>query len=143
MKNRDEAGLSPESVRLLHTFYTQLDAASKEEPSSSALAFVPADCPVHDLANHIQIRRQLEGRHLSVLVNLIMMLVEEEQKEVQRMLKFYNLLSESTDNGESEGALHQAIREYPPERLVEIKALTQVPPSYTYISSNFHRSISG
>lgn len=136
MKNRDEAGLSPESVRLLHTFYTQLDAASKEESSSSssALAFVPADCPVHDLANHIQIRRQLEGRHLSVLVNLIMMLVEEEQKEVQRMLKFYNLLSESTDNrtdngtdnGEIDGALYQALRDYPPERLVEIKALTQV-----------------
>lgn len=136
MKNRDEAGLSPEAVRLLHTFYTELDAASPKDDTSSALNFVPADCPVYELANHIQIRRQLEGRHLSVLVNLIMMLVEEEQKEVQKLLKFYNILSESTDNGEIEGAIHQAIREYPPQQLVEIKALTQVLFLLGVVSTN-------
>lgn len=137
MKNRDEAGLSPEAVRLLHTFYTELDAAAsyKDASSPSPLAFVVAECPVHELANHIQIRRQLEGRHLAVLSSLIMMLVEEEQKEVQRLLKFYNILSESTDNGETEGDSHQAIRAYQTERLVEIKALTQVIPPR--ISSSF------
>jgi hypothetical protein len=145
MKNRDEAGLSPEAVRLLHTFYTELDAAapSKEASSPSPLAFVVAECPVHELANHIQIRRQLEGRHLAVLSTLIMLLVEEEQKEVQWLLKFYSMLSDSSDDGETKGDIHQAIRAYPPERLVEIQALTQVIlPLYVLVhNSRWHRNI--
>ncbi len=107
--------MSPESVRLLHNFYTELDAAT----SLSQTQYI--DCPVHELANHISIRRQLEGRHLNVLINLIMLMVEEEQKSVQLLLKFYTLLMD-----DDRSKVNPISAYYSPDELIGLKALTQV-----------------
>jgi len=133
MKNRDEAGLSPEAVRLLHSFYTELDSVTTTATPSDDPAGMPGvatlytECPVFDLANHVPLKRQLEGRHLSVLINLIMLLVEEEQKDVQRFLKFATLLAQATESGAKQnGTLNEAIRAYPAQHLIQLKALTHV-----------------
>lgn len=79
-----------------------------------------------ELAQLVPLKKQLRGRHLHVLVNVIMMMVEAEQKEVQRLLRLSGLLAEATDNGETGDALHEGIRSYDPQQLVQLKALTQV-----------------
>lgn len=121
LKNRDAAGLSPESVRLLHSFYTELDS---QPPSLTFMQDFSIESPVHELARHVSIARLLEGRHLNVLINLIILMVEEEQKEVQKLLSFSTLLAEAVDDLEQEGALYEHIRAYPPEKLIVLKALT-------------------
>lgn len=101
-------------------------ATDEEDPSASGPKDIYVDLPINQLGSQFHIRKQLESRHLNVLVNLIMLMVEAEQKEVQQLLKFYSALTESTDNGEVQGPLHALIRTYNPDKLVELKALTQV-----------------
>lgn len=117
MKNREEAGLSPDAVRLLHNFYSNLgtDNVDLEGSSAKLEALVHPDLPVDQLVDNFSIRKTLEGRHLEVLINLIMLKVEEEQNELKELMKFYDLLQDS-----------KWVHNYPAEKLNELRALTQV-----------------
>lgn len=110
LKNRDDVGLSPESVRLLHNFYLDLDAAASttaadrrrrtDEPAGDdaakdLLASIHIEESIYQVGNNTSVRKQLQGRHLDVLINLMMLTVEEEQNSLKGLLK----LSEAVVSG--------------------------------------------
>lgn len=132
MKNREEAGLTPEAVRLLHSFYLDLDQATTasmtdplevvdDDPVTqppSDLLHVPDNIEL--VATRFSIRKALEGRHLHVLLNLLMLTIEAEQKKWQSLLRLSDFLHDQTKEGED-----NHVASYPEDQLLELKALTR------------------
>lgn len=138
MKNREEAGLTPEAVRLLHSFYLDLDQATtasmtdpmedEEEDSMTRLGdagdLLHAPDSVELVATKFSIRKALAGRHLNVLLNLLMLTIEAEQKKWQSLLRLSDFLYDQSKPGTDEDS-NNPIRSYPEEKLLELKALTR------------------
>jgi hypothetical protein len=131
LKNREEAGLTPEAVRLLHSFYLDLDqatTASMTDPldAEDAAEQHPADLlhvpdNIELVATRFSIRKALEGRHLAVLLNLLMLTIEAEQKKWQSLLRLSDFLHDQT----KATAEDNHVAGYPEDQLLELKALTR------------------
>lgn len=149
LKNREEAGLTPEAVRLLHSFYLDLDQATLTaltDPIDEDETIIGQTTRTGDLlhapdsidvvATKFSIRRALEGRHLNVLLNLLMLTIEAEQKKWQSLLRLSDFLhdqskaidhdqSKAIDHDQSKASNENPVTSYPEEKLVELKALTR------------------